>query len=92
MMLESISLQNIELLRTKIYPVLYLSHGGGGTDSDWFNQGRAHNTLDRFIASGELEPTVVVTPNFHNLGFTQAQYATNTTIEGFDVGMTTSST
>ncbi|CZR59821.1 uncharacterized protein PAC_09715 [Phialocephala subalpina] len=24
----------------KKYPVLYLSHGGGGSDSDWLNQGR----------------------------------------------------
>jgi hypothetical protein len=41
--------------------------------------------MDRLIAEGDLEPTVVVTPNFYNLGFTIEQYATNTTIEGFDV-------
>jgi enterochelin esterase-like enzyme len=67
------------------YPVLYLSHGGGGADSDGFNQGRAQNILDRAIATGTLEPTVVVTPNFYDLGFSYADYQTNITIEGFDV-------
>jgi enterochelin esterase-like enzyme len=61
--------------------VLYLSHGGGGTDSDWFNDARAHNILDRLIVSGEVEPIIVITPNFYNLGFTLEQYATNTTVE-----------
>lgn len=27
----------------KTYPVLYLSNGGQGTESDWFQQGRAHS-------------------------------------------------
>ncbi|KUJ11845.1 alpha/beta-hydrolase [Mollisia scopiformis] len=69
----------------KKYPVLYLSHGGGGTDADWFNQGRAQNILDRLIDCGEVDPMIVVTPNFYNLGFTMQQDATNGTIEGFDV-------
>lgn len=56
-------------VKNKEYPVLYLSHGGGGADSDWFSQGRAHNILDRLIDEGYLEPTVAITPNFYNLGF-----------------------
>nr|OQO19088.1 hypothetical protein B0A51_13171 [Rachicladosporium sp. CCFEE 5018] len=69
----------------KVYPVLYLSHGGGGNDSDWFNVARAHQIMDHLILEKYLEPTIVVTPNFYDLGFTTHQYATNRSQEGFDV-------
>ena len=65
----------------KKYPVLYLSHGGGGTDSDWFTQGRAQNMMDRLIQEGKIEPTIIVTPNFYQVGYTSEQFATNTTIQ-----------
>ncbi|KAJ9136746.1 carbohydrate esterase family 1 protein [Pleurostoma richardsiae] len=54
----------------KKYPVLYLAPGGGGCESDWFSQGRAHHIADRLIAEGYLEPTVIVSPDFYDLGFT----------------------
>jgi predicted esterase len=66
-------------IKGKKYPVLYLHHGGGGTDSDWLSQGRAHNILDRLIESGDLEPTVCVTPNFYNLGFNQSGFPGDST-------------
>ncbi|OCL11749.1 carbohydrate esterase family 1 protein [Glonium stellatum] len=65
----------------KKYPVLYLSHGGGGNDADWFNQGRAHNIVDQLIDAQVLEPTIVVTPNFYDLGFSMEDFATNITGE-----------
>lgn len=52
------------------YPLLYLSHGGGGNASDWQNLARASNILDNLILAGHIEPTVVVMPNFYDLGNT----------------------
>lgn len=45
------------------YPVLYLAHGGGGDEGDWFYQGNAGNILDNLIANGDAEPFVMVTMN-----------------------------
>jgi hypothetical protein len=44
---RSTSLASIYHMSMKIvnkkYPAFYLSHGGGGLESDWFSQGRAQN-------------------------------------------------
>lgn len=45
------------------YNVLYLSHGGGGNETDWFYGGSADHIFDNLIADGEVEPTIVVTMN-----------------------------
>lgn len=55
--------------RVDPYPVLYLSHGGGGNESDWFSQGAACQILDHLIAEGKLKPMIVVTPDHSRLGF-----------------------
>ncbi|KAJ6010776.1 hypothetical protein N7451_002188 [Penicillium sp. IBT 35674x] len=65
----------------KKYPVLYLSNGGQGSDSDWFQQAQIHNIVDRLINAGELEPTVLITPNWYDLGFTLEEYQTNATLQ-----------
>lgn len=49
------------------YKVLYLSHGGGGNETEWFNIGAAKNIFDNLIAEGLLEPTIIVTMD--NLGY-----------------------
>lgn len=49
------------------YPTLYLSHGGGGNEIDWFTQGAAANILDNLIAEGTMQPTVVVSTDFNGL-------------------------
>lgn len=51
------------------YKVLYLAHGGGGTEGDWFWQGNAGNILDRIFAEGKAEPFVAVCMN--NAAFNQ---------------------
>ncbi|KAI0477270.1 carbohydrate esterase family 1 protein [Xylariaceae sp. FL0804] len=56
------------------YPVLYLSHGGGGTAGDWPTKAKVGNILDRLIRDGHIEPTVVVMPTFTGL---TADSATN---------------
>ena len=45
---------------TKTYPVLYLSHGGGGNAGDWLNQGALKNMMDHFIGRGQAGPMAVV--------------------------------
>jgi len=45
------------------YPVLYLFHGGGGNEDNWFDSGLAHVALDNLIAAGRMQPMIVVTPN-----------------------------
>lgn len=47
----------------KIYPVLYLLHGGGGDEDGWITRGRANYILDNMIAKGEAEPMLVVITN-----------------------------
>ncbi|KAJ4390702.1 hypothetical protein N0V93_004300 [Gnomoniopsis smithogilvyi] len=54
-------------IQGKEYPVLYLSHGGGGNAQDWENLAKASHILDNLIADGHIEPTVVVMPNFYHI-------------------------
>lgn len=49
--------------QTKRYPVLYLLHGIGGDEKEWFNQGRPHVILDNLYAQNKLTPMIVVLPN-----------------------------
>src|SRR6476660_7563368 len=44
------------------YPVLYLLHGAGSTETFWTERGRANVILDNLIADGKLQPLVVVMP------------------------------
>jgi enterochelin esterase-like enzyme len=49
--------------KSKKYPVLYLLHGIGGDEKEWFNGGVPHIILDNLYAEGKLEPMIVVMPN-----------------------------
>jgi beta-lactamase class A/enterochelin esterase-like enzyme len=44
------------------YPVLYLLHGSGDTETGWTNVGRADMILDNLIAAGKAKPMIVVMP------------------------------
>ena len=44
------------------YPVLYLLHGSGDTETGWTSVGRADMILDNLIAAGKAKPMVVVMP------------------------------
>ncbi|MFV0286515.1 MAG: alpha/beta hydrolase, partial [Demequina sp.] len=53
--------------RAEPYHLLVLSHGAGDDETAWFKQGGAAEQLDHAIATGALEPTVVVTTDFTGL-------------------------
>lgn len=48
--------------KSKNYPVLYLLHGIGGDEKEWFNQGNPHIILDNLFAEKKIEPMIVVLP------------------------------
>ncbi len=45
------------------YPVLYLLHGIGGDEKEWFNQGAPNVILDNLYAEKKIVPMIVVLPN-----------------------------
>lgn len=47
--------------RAELYKTIYLSHGGGGDEQDWFHMGSANNIMDHMIADGTTEPALIVT-------------------------------
>ena len=47
----------------KKYPVLYLLHGIGGDEKEWFNGGQPQVILDNLYAEKKVEPMIVVLPN-----------------------------
>lgn len=49
--------------RSEPYPVIYLSHGGGGNELEWFSSGNVNTVFDNMIAKGTVEPTIIVTMN-----------------------------
>lgn len=49
--------------KNKKYPVLYLLHGIGGDEKEWFQQGHPQAILDNLYADNKAEPMIVVLPN-----------------------------
>jgi len=47
----------------KNYPILYLLHGIGGDEKEWFDQGTPQVILDNLYAQNKVEPMIVVLPN-----------------------------
>jgi enterochelin esterase-like enzyme len=48
-----------------LYPVYYVLHGNGETQSGWVANGRANVILDNLIAGGKAVPMIVVMPHGH---------------------------
>ncbi|MBR5065278.1 MAG: hypothetical protein IKX09_03425 [Oscillospiraceae bacterium] len=46
--------------RDKHYPVMYIQHGGGESETVWIWQGKINNILDNLIADGQCEEMIVV--------------------------------
>jgi enterochelin esterase-like enzyme len=49
--------------KSKKYPVLYLLHGIGGDEKEWYNGGTPQVILDNLYADGKIVPMIVVLPN-----------------------------
>jgi len=49
--------------KEKKYPVLYLLHGIGGDEKEWYNQGQPQVILDNLYDEKKVEPMIVVLPN-----------------------------
>ena len=45
------------------YPVLYLLHGIGGTDTEWTQACHANSVIDNLLAEGRIPPMVMVFPD-----------------------------
>jgi|GEM_PF-1746692 len=50
------------------YSVLYLLHGIGGNEDEWYNNGAPHYILDNLIAAGSIRPIICVFPNGNATG------------------------
>ena len=49
--------------KDKQYPTLYLLHGIGGNENEWYDQGAPHIILDNLLAKNLVKPMVMVLPN-----------------------------
>ncbi|WP_026461530.1 alpha/beta hydrolase-fold protein [Adhaeribacter aquaticus] len=49
--------------KSKKYPVLYLLHGIGGDEKEWFKGGQPHVILDNLYAQKKVQPMIVILPN-----------------------------
>jgi enterochelin esterase family protein len=47
----------------RLYPVLYLCHGGGDDARGWTLVGQAHRIMDNLLAEGKAQPQIIVMPN-----------------------------
>lgn len=45
------------------YPVLYLLHGIGGDEKEWYREGSPQHILDNLYADKKIQPMIVVLPN-----------------------------
>ena len=43
------------------YKTIYISHGGGGDETDWFHMGSADDIMDNLVNEGKTEPAVIIT-------------------------------
>jgi endo-1,4-beta-xylanase len=50
------------------YSVMYLLHGIGGNEDEWYNNGAPNVILDNLIAAGQIQPFILVLPNGNATG------------------------
>lgn len=52
---------NYDANRTEPYKVIYISHGAGGDETDWYHMGSIDNIMDNYVEQGLAEPAIIVT-------------------------------
>jgi len=65
----------------KSFPVLYLRHGGGDSESSWIRDGRADVIMDNLIADRKATPMIIVMAN----GLTDGSWSGGSTVEGMKI-------
>jgi enterochelin esterase-like enzyme len=50
------------------YSVMYLLHGIGGNEDEWYNNGAPNVIFDNLIAAGKIQPFICVLPNGNATG------------------------
>lgn len=48
------------------YDIVYLMHGWGGREGEYFDMGTMKNMFDNLIAKGDMKPTIMVSATFYN--------------------------
>ncbi|MDA0168388.1 Ig-like domain repeat protein [Solirubrobacter taibaiensis] len=61
--------------RATPYPLFVISQGGGGNEVDWSTQGVLNRIVDNLLATGKIQPMVIVATNFNNISGGNAGYA-----------------
>jgi enterochelin esterase-like enzyme len=65
---------------SKQYNILYLMHGGGGTETSWLAEEPENvNMIDNLIARGIVQPLIIVTPTFYHRDGSDTMINTNLT-------------
>lgn len=49
--------------KSRRYPVLYLLHGIGGDEKEWYKQGKPQVILDNLYAENKVQPMIIILPN-----------------------------
>lgn len=49
--------------KEETYPLILISHGGGGNEGDWICQGSVQNIMDRLIRDGKTRKAILVSMN-----------------------------
>ncbi len=63
--------------RAEPYKTIYMSHGGGGNETDWFAMGHADNIMDNMLAEGLTEEAIIVTMDNAHYEWDYAQIEDN---------------
>ena len=63
----------------KNYKVLYLMHGGGGSEIEFIHGQDEHfdllHIIDNMMAAGDVEPMIIVTPTFYYSAFQASEHS-----------------
>lgn len=65
--------------REEPYKTIYMSHGAGGDEQDWFHMGSVDDIMDNYVAEGITEGALIVTMDNSILGWDYTKTLPNIT-------------